>query len=332
MHINLIYSKTMDFSMIDGVFDNNIDLRIGDCRELIHEIPNESIDCVMTSPSRWKLRDDKHFNQIGWEEKPDYIKGLVNFFGIIKDKLNKSGNCFINMDDTYGTQHIDETESDIIKYKCLNMIPERFAIGMIDDGWILRNKIVWYRENHKPESVKDRLTNSYEIIYHFVKSESYFYDLDAIRIPRKHPIEKPKPYNGKFAQEDSIEPETASSLRARTQRYTMEEQIEKYNEAVQKSYNQIGKNPTDGWNINTTPYPDAHFSVYPLELVERPIIAGCPRYGTVLDPFAGSGTTGEFCADNDRHCILFEINPDYAPMIKKRTHAIKPSLFSFCTA
>ena len=277
-----------------------INIKIGDSRELIHKLDNSSIDCIMTSPPYYGLRDYGHDNQIGLEKTPEeYLNKLVGLFSDIQTKLKDSGNCFVNIGDTYsgsgkGAGSAGSKESwtfdrrpainENLPAKCLCMIPERFAWQMIETGWILRNKIIWYKPNHMPESVTDRLTKSYEVVYHFVKSQKYYYDLDAIRDPYK----------------------------------------------IQESDNNpLGKNPGDVWQINTHPYPEAHFAVYPIELIRKPILAGCPVGGIVLDPFGGSGATAEFCRKNQRNCILFELNPDYESLIKERAMVNIPELTEF---
>jgi len=317
-----------------------INIKIGDSRELIHKLDNSSIDCIMTSPPYYGLRDYGHDNQIGLEKTPEeYLNNLVGLFSDIQTKLKDSGNCFVNIGDTYsgsgkGAGSAGSKESwtfdrrpainENLPAKCLCMIPERFAWQMIETGWILRNKIIWYKPNHMPESVTDRLTKSYEVVYHFVKSQKYYYDLDAIRDPYK--IQESRPsgmvrshqYNGKY-KGSSINPETSSSPRARTQREGYEG----------NDNNPLGKNPGDVWQINTHPYPEAHFAVYPIELIRKPILAGCPVGGIVLDPFGGSGATAEFCRKNQRNCILFELNPDYESLIKERAMVNIPELTEF---
>ena len=278
------------------------------------------------------------------------------------------------------------------------MIPEQFALGMIKRGWILRNNICWYKKNHLPESVTDRLTKAHEVIYHFVKQGTYYYNLDAIREPHKdssmeryqRPLKmggakyagkvgfeiysgkdwKPKGYSGKFDGANDVE--SFGSPRARTQRnrantgdnnkepyqqnnpHTIRlkgadyqgkwKEDEEYMNKIQQRINDarasgvphdvalnhpLGKNPGDVWEINTQPYAEAHFATFSLELVRRPILAGCPVGGIVLDPFAGSGTVGEFCRHNDRNAILFELNPNYKQLIIKRTMLDIPSLESY---
>ncbi len=381
-----------------------IDLRIGDSRKLIKDLPDKSIDCVMTSPPYWGLRDYGHPDQIGLEKTPEeYLSKMLDFFDDVKLKLNDEGNCFVNLGDSYmgsgqdsGKQGREISQAiypnrkigeasptapasmkkhAIIKPKSLYMIPQRFAWGMIERGWILRNEIIWAKPNHMPESVTDRLTKSHEVIYHFVKQGKYYYNLDAIREPHKdssmerytRPLKmggakhagkqgfeiysgnewKPEGYSGKF--EGANDAESFGSPRARTQRKGADyegkwEDDQEYMNNIQVRINEArangtphdsalnnpkGKNPGDVWYIPTAPYPESHFATFPLELVRRPILAGCPSGGTVLDPFGGSGTVGEFCRHNDRNAILFELNPEYKKLIDDRAMINIPSLESF---
>lgn len=414
-----------------------IECRIGDCRQLIHGLDNESIDCVMTLPPYWGLRDYKtepiifdglpdceheftikirrnndksggHGNvqeglaaktcdaqdsarfgeptqlcskcgawrgQLGLEPTPElYLKHLLDFFDDVKLKLKDTGNCFVNLGDSYAGSGVNDgtknagmsnaanrndvkgtsrpnTKVQGLKPKCLCMIPQRFAWGMIERGWILRNEIIWAKPNHMPESVTDRLTKAHEVIYHFVKQGKYYYDLDAIREPnlsstternkydrngnkggadRKligYPITKGTAkgteYNGKWVGNESYMNEVQRRINdARANGIPHDEALN----------NPKGKNPGDVWTITTQPYPESHFAVFPLELVRRPILAGCPKGGTVLDPFGGSGTVGDFCRHNERNAILFELNPDYKKFIDDRAMINMPELSSWCSS
>lgn len=319
-------------------------IQIGDCRELVHGLDNNSIDCVMTSPPYWGLRDYGHDDQIGLEATPEeYINNVVELFSNIKNKLKDTENCFVNLGDTYsgsgkGVGSVRNKESwtfenrpyitEDVPTKCLCMIPERFAWQMIQTGWILRNKIIWYKPNHMPESVTDRLTKSYEVIYHFVKSQKYYYNLDAIREPYSDAsIERItqatvfEQQGGKKQTDLRGNPEHGNGSRCNKMVQSL---ATKHNENET-----IGKNPGDVWTINTKPYSEAHFAVYPLELVKRPILAGCPEGGIVLDPFGGSGTTAEFCRHNNRNCITFELNPEYEPLIRERSMSDVPMLDTY---
>jgi DNA modification methylase len=148
-------------------------LFIGDALEIMKTFENESIDMIMTSPPYWGLRDYGVHGQIGLEPSSDkYVQKLTDYFHELKRVLKKAGSFYINLGDTY-------------MKKNLQMIPARIALALQKDGWILRNDVIWYKPNHLPASVKDRLTNTYEHLFHFVKSKKYFYDLDAIRVPHK---------------------------------------------------------------------------------------------------------------------------------------------------
>lgn len=372
-----------------------IDIRIGDSRELIHELPDKSVDCCVTSPPYWGLRDYKtepiifdglqdcehdfsieitkeqsggkgykdtvrgsHFGvvstsfcskcgawrgQLGLEPTPElFIKHLLDFFDDVKLKLKAEGNCFVNLGDTYSgsgcgtndyrtekSKSINGKGKNAVMYKTggiaqklksipaksLCMIPQRFAWGMIERGWILRNEIIWSKPNHMPESVTDRLTKAHEVIYHFVKQQRYYYNLDAIRESHK---------------ESSIKRDSSGyNTSPMPGRYQVP--WERRSGTDEQTFlNSKGKNPGDVWQVTTQPYSEAHFAVFPLELVRRPILAGCPISGTVLDPFGGSGTVGEFCRHNDRNAILFDLNPEYGKLIRERTMANIPELDSFC--
>lgn len=269
-------------------------INIGDARKLIKECPDQIFDCIMTSPPYWKLRDYECSNQMGQEPTPEeYIEVMLNLFNDIKSKLKNTGNCFINLGDSYA-QKIDKIPN--IKSKSLYMIPERFAWGMIECGWILRNKIIWYKPNHMRESVTDRLTKSYEIIYHFVKQQKYYYNLDTIRIPCKTTSDNKSIFGGNKYSD-----------------------IEKFRIYSGKTWNanSLGKNPGDVWRISNQPYPKAHFATFPIKLIEKPILAGCPPNGHVLDPFGGSGRVAKFCQENNRNCTIFELNPKYEILINE---------------
>jgi DNA modification methylase len=306
----------------------------------------------------WGLRDYGHPEQIGLEPTPEeYLQNLWTVFDGVKVALKDTGNCFVNLGDTYSSRSgglasgdygklgydgrapaIKQSKTDLPD-KCLCMIPERFAWGMIERDWILRNKIVWHKPNHMPESVTDRLTKSYEVVYHFVKQQKYYYNLDAIREPHKttdnrNVADRHLKYRGKFDGSDNSE--SFGSPRSRTQRNKDKHASNDsrtsaglHEDRWDEYFNEKGKNPGDVWSINTKPYSKAHFAVFPIELVRRHILAGCPIGGHVLDPFGGSGTVAEFCRKNERNCTLIELNPEYKELQIDRSMANTPELFSF---
>lgn len=313
-----------------------IDVQIGDSRQLIHGLADKSIDCVVTSPPYWGLRDYGHPDQIGLEKTPEeYLKKLLDLFDDIKLKLKDDGNCFVNIGDTYsgsgnGYGSISPKNTTLCKSgaknkpmknnnlpaKCLCMIPQRFAWGMIERGWILRNEIIWAKPNHMPESVNDRWTKAHETIWYFTKQADNYFDL--ILEPYTEPLNR---WGGAVQKS-----ETKKKLELKTQM-----NFGKSSKIVSGAIipNPDGKHPDDVWRIPVARYPENHFAVFPLDLVRRPILAGCPVGGTVLDPFAGSGTIGEFCRYNDRNAILFELNHEYKKLIEDRAMLNIPELSQF---
>ncbi len=201
----------------------------------------------------------------------------------------------------------------VLQKKSLCCVPERFAWGMIERGWLLRNKIIWRKTNSKPESVKDRFSDTYEFVYFFVKSPDYYFNLDAVRKPfATSTLVRAR---GQFISEKSKGEQ--SYLQADAQR--------KFSDKI-LSGEVVGGNPGDVWWLSTSSYKGEHYATFPVSLVERCILSGCPPKGTVLDPFGGSGTTGEFCRHNDRNAILFELNPGCMGMLNDRTMAHTPEL------
>lgn len=285
-------------------------IKLGDCLQVLRGFEPESIDMCMTSPPYWGLRDYGHDDQYGVEETPEeYIEKMTAVFSEVKRVLKAAGTLWLNCGDTYansGYKHTDGKEVSgtpgntvNLPPKCLCMIPERLAWSLIQDGWVLRNKCIWYKPNGMPSSVKDRFTNKWEYIFLFSKSRKYYFDLDAVR--------------------DAHKTGAVSKLRDKSQ--------EGYNESYEGGHfspgerpegHPLGKNPGDVFTINTQPFPQAHFAVFPEKLCEKPIKAGCPEGGTVLDPFCGAGTTGAVAKKLNRNFIGIDIKQEYVDMASKR--------------
>jgi len=235
------------------------------------------------------------------------------------------------------------------KDKCLCCIPERFCLEMINHGWILRNKIIWHKPNHMPTSVKDRFANSWEYLYFFSKSKKYYFDLDAVREPHKW-AEKDKRselgrvehksgktllpdfqggfngvgYNPKGKNPDDVcKFNSYDGLRDIGQ-VSFSGRLRKDGETYQP--NELGKNPSDFWEITTQPYPESHFAVFPEALVERPIKT-TRKDAMIMDIFAGSGTTLKVARDLGRNAIGIEIKLEYCDLIKKRLFNGNQNLF-----
>ena len=290
----------------------------GDSLTILRTLAEWSVDMCMTSPPYWGLRDYGHDKQLGLEPTPElYIEHMTEIFGEVKRVLKKEGTLWLNIGDTYSGGGVTNNErenkqvcnipprgSGLILPKCLCMIPERLAWSLIQDGWILRNKIIWYKPNGMPSSVKDRFTNKHEYIYLFSQSKKYYFDLDAVREPHaesgiqrmKYPVSDWRGSSGKSSW---------CQTKDNPDKHIID-------------YNPSGKNPGDVFIVNTQPFPEAHFAVFPEKLCEKPIKAGCPKDGTVLDPFCGAGTTGVVAKKLGRSFIGIEINDDYAEMSRKR--------------
>jgi site-specific DNA-methyltransferase (cytosine-N4-specific) len=242
-------------------------------------------------------------------------------------------------------------KDEIYKPKCLLGIPWRVAFALIDDSWILRNDIIWRKPNAMPSSVKDRLTQTYEHIFHFVKNRKYYYDLDAIREPhtsvkdlgRKRLDTKTPKYDlavklgaGKICP--------SGYLAQHPKGKNPGDVLTKHDVAVRrfptgdlgytdplhvKAYHEKGKNLGDFWNVCTKPFKGAHFAVYPEAICVNPILSSSPPNGTVLDPMAGSGTTCVVAKKLGRNFIGIELNPKYVELARKRLEAVPPRLDTF---
>ena len=301
--------------------------------------------------------------QLGLE--PDfklYMKHLLDIFDQVKRVLRKDGLCWVNLADTYsgnmgkrsgwtdnklGFTKEEALEKGVclnrkfsysLPQKCLCGIPERFMLGMIERGWILRNKIIWYKRNSLPSSVKDRLTTKWEYLFFFSKSKRYYFDLDAIREPIKSESLKRRSYG--YSENVSFNYRKRLAKQGRAKDYMIKatpEEIKTYDEKQYKtkqdlahqrqgSYddslhtkpvNPKGKNPGDMWDITTQPFRDAHFAVFPEKLVERPIKV-TRKDSVILDIFAGSGTTLKVARDLGREAVGIEIKKEYCDIIFKR--------------
>ncbi len=194
------------------------------------------------------------------------------------------------------------TKANFLPEKNLLGIPWRVAFALQDDGWILRNAIIWNKPNAMPESVTDRLSGRYEMVFMFSKSRKYWFDLDPIREPaqtKAHPI-------GKKASDAVV---------------AMGHKHHGRLDGTFNDYQDVGRNPGDVWNINTQPFSAAHFAVMPQQLAQRCIMAGCKPGGTVLDPFSGSGTTGLAAQRLGRKYIGIDLNAEYLDLsLKTRLH------------
>jgi DNA modification methylase len=309
------------------VADPDFRLYLGDVREVLAELPDESVHCVVTSPPYWGLRDYAVEGQLGLEPTPDqYIHNMVAVFREVRRVLRRDGTCWLNIGDSYtstawggsvhGTGGATEKQATNIgsfhesrartglKPKDLCGIPWRLAFALQQDGWYLRAEIIWAKPNPMPESVTDRPTKAHEQVFLLTRSPRYFYDAGAVREPPAESVIARSAYKVGGVKRDASRNDHDQGERCSFSDFL------------------AGRNLRSVWEIPTEPFPQAHFATYPQALVERCVKAGCPEDGTVLDPFIGSGTTALVARRLGRKCIGIELSPEYAQICLDRTRQL----------
>lgn len=307
-----------------------------DARQALQSLPSESVHCCVTSPPYWGLRDyglepvvwggpPSWRGCLGLEPTPQlYVEHMVEVFREVRRVLRDDAVVFLNLGDSYCSGGRDSygwfsedskqaTHTAIkntprpampvgLKPKDLVGIPWRVAFALQADGWYLRSEIIWSKPNPMPESVRDRPTKAHEQIFLLAKSERYFFNQEAVREPQQDPFARyPRPRsNGKY---------DGAGLGNRSGDTRM---------LVDQDGDPLGRNVRSVWTIATQPYPEAHFATFPEEIAKRCILAGCPEGGTVLDPFAGSGTVGQVAESLQCGAVLIEAQAAYIALIAKR--------------
>ena len=291
-------------------------IHVGDNLFHLTNIPDNSVDMCVTSPPYYNLRDYKNSGQIGAENTvKDFVENLCKVFDEIHRILKPTGSCWVNIGDTYDK-------------KRLLQVPSRFEIAMCDRGWHLRNEVIWSKPNPQPISSKDRFWGNHEKFFWFVKDvKKYYFNRDAILVPQaeisirrmfsKNNMSKRKDFNASDKEGFGISSSNQDKHYARMREEMGIDKEFNYEELIKS-----GKCPTrpefDTWNVPSVTYKGAHFAVYPPELIEKPILSCCPEQGIVIDPFMGSGTTGEVAKLNNRRYIGLELNPEYAILANER--------------
>jgi DNA modification methylase len=292
----------------------------GDCMDRLRELDAGSIQTVCTSPPYWGLRDYGVLGAIGLESTPEeYVFKMVEVFREVRRVLRDDGTVWLNMGDSYASQggpltydfnsimggkpevqdyQVTRKAPAGLKPKDLVGIPWRLAFALQADGWYLRSDIIWAKPNPMPESVTDRPTKAHEYVFLLTKSARYFYDQEAVREPTLW-ANDPRAGNGHIDYDGKRKGEDGTGQRAFV------------------SINPAGRNLRSVWNIPTEPFPEAHFATFPKALVEPCIKAGSKLGDTVLDPFAGSGTTGVVALRLGRSFIGIELSPEYAEMARR---------------
>jgi DNA modification methylase len=317
-------------------------------------LPSDSIDCVVTSPPYFNLRNYGVEGQLGLESTPtEYIDKIVSVFKEVKRVMKPSASLWLNLGDVYfgsgngkgsvSLKYPELTDEQRafqkikgdgawLQPKQLLLIPPRIAIKLQENGLILRNVVCWHKKNPMPSPVQDRLTNSWEYLFFFVKNKNYYFDLNSIR--RKH-----KPASVDRLKYD-FKGGSSRNLKERETAKTYDSHYKDSDEKTSKHFlslhnrvakacadgvphddactNPLGANPTDLFETSTAQFKGAHFACFPPALPEFCINAGCPKEGVVLDVFAGSGTTGMVARRLNRSSVLIELSKIYCDIVKKR--------------
>lgn len=274
----------------------------------LQRMPPDFVDCIVTSPPYFGQRDYGMQGQIGNEENPiDYINNLISIFSECKRVLKDSGSLWLNLGDKYDKKNL------------LGM-PWRVALALQDDGWILRNDIIWHKPNAMPHSTKNRLTTDHEYIFFFTKKDSnYFYDQDAIREEHVTFSEDSKMKGGRnhFGKNGGT-PEKGKNGGSSNL----------HDGRWDQAFHPNGRNKRTVWNVPLSKFRGAHFAVFPEKLIEPCILAGSPKGGIVMDPFFGSGTTGYVANKLSRNFVGLEINPEYVEIARNRLSTIQIDLLN----
>ena len=285
---------------------------VGDCRDTLPTIEPASVDCCITSPPFFQLRDYGHEGQLGREETVEkYVENLVGVFRLVRPLLKREGTAFLNLGDTYSN-------------KQLLMVPARVALALQADGWILRSEIVWAKGGRPmPESVKDRPSAAHEKIWFLAQSRRHYYGNDAAVMPLR-PSSLRKGVRC-FSRRGSPRGDAAMTL-GRYDRGQWVHDGERWlaGDEARRPVRRVRNYepaPPLVWSITPSQFKGAHFATFPAELVERCLACGCPEGGVVLDPFAGSGTVGLVASQCGRRSILCELNPEFAALTLERIEA-----------
>jgi DNA modification methylase len=347
----------------EGGLALTVRILVGDCRERLRELPDASVNCCVTSPPYFGLRDYGHEGQMGLEPTPDeFVAGMVEVFREVRRVLRDDGTLWLNIGDSYcgaASNHKNngsfgdnsciskKTQGGIptggradrnrqlnrvgIKQKDLIGIPWMLAFALRADGWYLRQDIIWSKPNPMPESVRDRCTKAHEYLFMLTKSARYYYDADAIKNPPSQALidQIMQGYNGSDTKDyASGGAQSPSETKARIIANKRDKQKghskrhagfnARWDAMTKAEQIALGSNKRSVWEVATKPFAEAHFATYPPALIEPCILAGCPKGGTVLDPFGGAGTTGLVAGSLHRDAILIELNEEYAKIAHRR--------------
>ncbi len=294
---------------------------VGDVLERLAEVPDGSVQCCVTSPPYWGLRDYGHDGQLGLEPTPEaYVENMVAVFREVWRVLKDDGVLWLNLGDSYngsggaggdyspgglkeGQPKYPGRKISTLKPKDLVGIPWRVAFALQADGWYLRQDIIWHKPNPMPESVTDRCTKAHEYLFMLTKNGRYYFDNEAIKVPVKQDWGTRNRKDGKYHNEGTgLNPHSG----------------------LEKSYTTANKRSV--WSITTKPFKGAHFAVMPEALCEPPILASSRPDDLVLDPFTGSGTVAVVALRHGRNFVGCELNSEYAQIAERRISDDQPMM------
>ncbi len=388
-----------------------MDIKIlqGDCIESLKKLKDESVNTCVTSPPYWGLRDYGNNNQLGLEDTPEeFVNNLVKVFREVKRVLRDDGTVWLNLGDSYAGNNsrasnngragygnpregIFTKSGKGLKQKDLVGIPWRVALALQQDGWYLRQDIIWHKPNPMPESVKDRCTKAHEYIFLLTKKPKYYFDYESIKedcVTKNKQINK-KNTHGKYKTKENeaknrqgihanrgdklievrtklpnqkdfvnfLRSKTTAKILANSSHIPLSKiehwfrydelgfaypsindwnKVKEYIDDWSDEYNIFDeglthyelktddvvytnkKNKRSVWTVSTKSFKGAHFATFPMDLIEPCVLAGCPEGGVVLDPFAGSGTTGIVAINNNRNACLLDLSNEYLDIAEKR--------------
>lgn len=316
--------------------DETVTLHHGDCLDVLSTLPAASVDCVVTSPPYFGLRDYGVDGQHGMEASPaEYVETMRAVFAEVRRVLADDGTLWLNLGDSYarqggagrgggsmlqGRKHGSAQETKSLRRrkpgitlgdKNLLGIPWRVAFALQDDGWILRSDVIWHKPNAMPESVKDRMSTTHEHVFLLTKSPRYWFDLDAVRVPLAYPDDRPQNSWARDTKEADV---PGQSMRQHRSGRVFGKSAGKNLSPTGRQHltpdTNGGRNPGDVWTIPTQPFPEAHYAVMAPALARRCVTAGCKPSGVVLDPYHGAGTTGMVATQLGHRYVGIELSAD----------------------
>lgn len=280
---------------------------IGDSWTQAQNLPSECVQCIITSPPYWghrqytKAAELREFEFGSEKTVQEYVEKLVSLFDELKRVLKPNGTLWLNMGDTY-------RDGQLVG------IPWRTALALKDAGWLLRSEIIWHKPNAMPSSVTNRPTTDHETIFLFAKSPDYYYDADAIREPHVTFSEQSRMKGGR---------NHLGKINGTPEKGKNQGNSNLHRGRWDQAFHPLGRNKRTVWNIPLSKFREAHFAVFPPQLVETCLLAGTARGDVVLDPFMGSGTTAVVAKEHGRHFVGLELVLEYAEMTMRRVDEIQ---------